>query len=175
MVDLDVDRRPGAPARRRPDEEFDAFYEATSPSLLGQLYAFCGDLAEAEDCLQEAYVRTWQRWRRVSRYDNPAGFVRTVAWRLAVSRWHRARTGTLAWARHGPAPAVPGPSADAVALTAALRRIPADQRRAIVLHHLAGMTVEEIADQEHLPSGTVKTRLSRGRACLARVLGEEER
>ena len=113
MVDLDVDRRPGAPARRRPDEEFDAFYEATSPSLLGQLYAFCGDLAEAEDCLQEAYVRTWQRWRRVSRYDNPAGFVRTVAWRLAVSRWHRARTGTLAWARHGPAPAVPGPSADA--------------------------------------------------------------
>jgi RNA polymerase sigma-70 factor (ECF subfamily) len=66
---------------------FDDFYESTRRELLGQLYLLCGDRHEAEDCLQEAYMRAWARWAEVSRYDQPASWVRTVAWRLAIGDW----------------------------------------------------------------------------------------
>ena len=51
--------------------------------------------------------------------------------------------------------------------------LPADQRRAIVLHHLADLPVAEVAVEVGAPVGTVKARLSRGRAALAVLLAEE--
>jgi RNA polymerase sigma-70 factor (ECF subfamily) len=58
-----------------------------------------------------------------------------------------------------------------VALVTALRQLPETQRRALVLHHLAGFTVAEIAATERCPEGTVKARLSRGRVALAPLMG----
>ncbi len=98
------------------DSGFDAFYGSTCRPLLGQLYAMCGDMDEAQDCLQEAYLRAWQRWPRISTYEDPAGWVRQVAWRLAINRWHRARNAVRAWVRHGPAPAVAETSPDGLLL-----------------------------------------------------------
>lgn len=152
---------------------FDSFYVASSRTLLGQLYVLCGNLSEAQDCLQEAYLRAWQRWSRLCEYDDPAGWVRRVAWRLAINRWHRARNALRAWNRHGPARPVEAATPDAVALMGALRRLPGAQREVLVLHHLVGLSVEEIATQAGVPAGTVKTRLSRGRARLATFLDEE--
>lgn len=149
---------------------FDAFYAATAARLVRQLHAMTGELAEAQDCVQEAYARAWQRWSTVSAYDAPEAWVRQVAWRLAVSRFRRARMGAglLRW--HRPGPDVPDLSPDRVALVAALRRLPEAQRRAIVLHHLGGLSVAEVAAETHAPTGTVKARLSRGRAALAVLL-----
>jgi RNA polymerase sigma-70 factor, ECF subfamily len=65
-------------------------------------------------------------------------------------------------------------AADLVSLSAAIRKLPLRQREAIVLHHLAGLSVDEIAAQVHSPSGTVKARLSRGRAAMAEQLGDRE-
>ena len=61
---------------------------------------------------------------------------------------------------------------DRLALIAALRAIPAEQRRAVVLHHLAGLSVEEIAHETGAPTGTVKSRLARGRRALAGHVSE---
>lgn len=47
-------------------EEFDALYAATATRLVGQLYAMTGDLTEAQDVVQEAFVRAWQRRRELS-------------------------------------------------------------------------------------------------------------
>ena len=68
---------------------------------------------------------------------------------------------------------VPALSPDHVALVAALRTLPADQRRALVLHHLADLPVAQVAEETGVPVGTVKARLSRGRAALALHLTEE--
>ncbi len=65
---------------------------------------------------------------------------------------------------------MPGPGPDRVALTAALARLPANQRRAVVLHYLADLSVTQIAAQEDVPEGTVKSWLHRGRAALAAQL-----
>src|SRR3954469_15696262 len=111
----------------RDASDFDAFCVATQHRLLGQLWAMTGDRDEAQDCLQEAYARAWQRWSTICAYEDPVAWVRTVAWRVATSRWHRTRNATAAWARHGPPAALGPPSADTVDLVAALKRLPEAQ------------------------------------------------
>ncbi len=155
-------------------DSFDGFFAATSARLVGQVYAVTGDLAEAQDCVQEAFARAWLRWPSVGAHPDPAAWVRLTAIRLATSRFRRLWAGRRAWARAGEPPPADGPSPDTVALVAALRRIPVEQRVAIVLHHLVGLPVEEVAAQTDAPTGTVKARLSRGRAALARLLSEED-
>ena len=157
----------------RDTEGFDAFYSATSRRVMHQMYAMTGNLADAQELTQEAYARAWQRWSSVATYDDPEAWVRTVAWRLAASRWRKARNGVTALLRHGPPEPTPAPSVDNVALVAALRKIPDAQRRAIVLHHLGGLSVAEVAQEVGAPEGTVKARLSRGRAALAELLADD--
>lgn len=153
-------------------DDFDAFYNATRGRLLHQMYAMTGNLADAQDCVQEAYARAWQHWGKVSSHVNPEAWLRTVAWRVAASRWRKIKNGFAAMAKHGPPGHTPEPSTDNVALVAALKGIPEAQRRAIVLHHLVGMSVEEVARETGVASGTVKARLSRGRHALAALLQE---
>lgn len=155
-------------------DDFDAFYHATRQRLLHQMYAMTGNLADAQDCVQEAYARAWQHWTDVAGHANPEAWLRTVAWRIAASRWRKIKNGVAAMARHGPPSHAPEPSPDNVALVAALKEIPEAQRRTIVLHHLVGLSVEEVAREMSVPSGTVKARLSRGRAALAALLRESD-
>jgi RNA polymerase sigma-70 factor (ECF subfamily) len=153
-------------------EGFDDFYRGSRQRLLGFVYALTGDLAEAQDAVQEAYVRAWQRWSTVSRYEEPEAWMRRVAARIAISRWRGLRSRARAHLRHGPPDAVPEPSPDTVAIVDALRRLPEEQRVAIALYHLVGLPVAEVARQTGVPVGTVKARLSRGRAALAPYLEE---
>lgn len=156
----------------RSEADFEAFYSASSRRLLGHVYAMVGDLAEAEDALQEAYARAWQRWGRVASYEDPEAWVRTVAYRIAISSWRRTASRLRAHKRGARADVEPGASPDRLALVAALREIPAEQRRAVVLHHLVGLSVEEISDETGTPAGTVKSRLARGRRALAGHVSE---
>jgi RNA polymerase sigma-70 factor, ECF subfamily len=155
-----------------PVASFDDFYRATSRRLLHQVYALTGDLAEAQDCVQEAYARAWQRWERVSRHDDPEAWVRTVARRIAVSRWRRTRTAMSYLLHHGKPETTAAPSEDHALLVRALRDLSQPQRDAVVLHHLVGLSVEEVARRTASPVGTVKARLHRGRAALAAVIGD---
>jgi RNA polymerase sigma-70 factor (ECF subfamily) len=155
-------------------DDFDAFYLATRQRLLHQMYAMTGNLADAQDCVQEAYARAWQHWADVAQHVNPEAWLRTVAWRIAASRWRKLKNGIAALTRHGPPGHAPEPSPDNVALVEALKEIPEAQRRAIVLHHLVGLSVDEIAQETGVAIGTVKARLSRGRTALAQLLREDD-
>ncbi|NDL58464.1 SigE family RNA polymerase sigma factor [Phytoactinopolyspora mesophila] len=154
--------------------DFDAFYNASNRRVLHQMYAMTGNLADAQECTQEAYARAWQRWKTVSQADNPEAWIRTVAWRIAASRWRKAKNAVTAISRYGAPETTAPPSPDHVALVTALRQIPEAQRRAIVLHHLVGMTVDEVAHETGAPSGTIKARLTRGRAALAELLTDDD-
>jgi RNA polymerase sigma-70 factor (ECF subfamily) len=150
---------------------FDDVYAATAPRLIGQLYLVTGDLAEAQDCVQEAYARAWTRWDKLTR-DNgdPVGWVRSTAYRLAVSRWRHHTAGLRAFMRHGAPGEMPAPSADTIAVRNALAELPKGLRAALVMYYLGGMQVAEVATALDLPQGTVKARLSRGRAAMAALL-----
>jgi RNA polymerase sigma-70 factor (ECF subfamily) len=154
-----------------PDADgFDAFYRETQQRLFSYLYAVTGDAAEAQDVVHEAYARAWQRWSTLRGYADPEAWVRTVARRVAISGWRRARARMTAFRRHGAPEPSPAPSPDTVALVSALRLVNPDQRLAIVLHHLVGLPVAEVARETGVPVGTVKARLSRGRRALSELL-----
>jgi RNA polymerase sigma-70 factor (ECF subfamily) len=151
-------------------DEFTDFYAASFRRLVGQLYAMTGDSAEAQDAVQDAFVRAWAHRGKLDSHAAPEAWVRATAWRIAVSRWHRTRIGGLLM-RAQPAPeAADGPSPDRVALIEALRKLPAEQRRAVVLYHLCDRSIADIAAETEAPTGTVKARLARGRAALAPYL-----
>jgi RNA polymerase sigma-70 factor, ECF subfamily len=149
--------------------DFDTFYAANVGRLTVQLYAYCADFAEAQDLVQEAFVRALARWPRLSRYDDPVAWVRRVAWNLATSRWRYLRVARAHAHLERPDPVAP-PSPDRVALSRALATLPATQRRTLVLYYLADLSVAEIAQQEGVAEGTVRSSLHRGRAALAQQL-----
>jgi RNA polymerase sigma-70 factor (ECF subfamily) len=155
------------------EAEFDDFYTSSRARVTAQVYAMIGDRDEAQECVQEAFVRAWSHRRKLDRTEHPEAWVRTVAYRLAVSRWRRTVRGRRAPDRAlSHAGTVAPPSETHVAVVEALRRLPEAQRRVLVLHHLADLSVHEVAREVGAPEGTVKARLSRGRAALAALLAE---
>jgi RNA polymerase sigma-70 factor, ECF subfamily len=131
-----------------PASSFQAFYAASWSRLVGQVYPLTGDLAAAEDAVQEAMVRAADRWDRIQRYELPV-----------------ARLGP-------PAPVQPFEPEDR-ALVEALAELPRKYREVLVLHHLADLPVDQVARQLGMPAGTVKGRLVEGRRRLALLLGDD--
>ncbi|HEV2889290.1 MAG TPA: SigE family RNA polymerase sigma factor [Frankiaceae bacterium] len=150
----------------------DDVYATSYRRLVAQLHAVTGNRQEAEDVVQEAFMRAMPRWETVSTYDSPEAWLRTVALNLARSRWRRTVRGAAALVKHGVPAAEPELSPDHVALMDAMRGLPQAQREALVLHHFCGLSVDEVAASVGAPSGTIKARLSRGRAALAGVLAD---
>jgi RNA polymerase sigma-70 factor, ECF subfamily len=155
------------------EQGFEAFYQAAFPRLVGQLGLVTGDLAEAEDLVQEALARASARWSRLRTYDVPEAWVRRVALNLAADRTRRLRRKLAALARIGPPPLVPPTSEDALVVAAALRTLPLAHRQVLVLHYLADLSVDQIAAELNIRSSTVRGRLARARRVLASQLNEQ--
>ena len=64
-------------------------------TIVTMTYSLTGSFDEAQDITQESFCRAWQRWARLSAYDNPITWVRRVAINLARSRWRQLRTATV--------------------------------------------------------------------------------
>lgn len=154
---------------------FDEFYLGTRDRVLRQLTAMTTDPDLAGDVVQEAYARAWQRWAHVSCLDDPAAWVRTVAWRVAVSHFRRAAVASRRLTRLGRSPETrPQDETDTrLDVEAALRRLSPDHRRVLVLHEMVGLTVLQIAEETGVAEGTVKSRLSRARAHLVAAMGSD--
>jgi len=152
--------------------DFDSFYRDTSRRLLRYAYGLTGDPAEAQDLVQETYARAWQRWRRVSRYENQEAWLRLVVHRLATDRWRRLGVRSTRTAADRPPPHTPPPSENTVLLVGAMRTLPLIHRRALALYYLLDRSVADIAVELGVQEGTVKSWLSRGRARLAAELGD---
>jgi RNA polymerase sigma-70 factor, ECF subfamily len=154
-------------------DAFDEFYLASRDRLVVQLAALTGDPVEALDHVQEAFVTAWTRWDQIRQYDDPEGWVRRVAYHHAVSRWRRARRVVL-----GASTSVDEHriqlDPDQRSVIEALGGLRRHEREVLVLHHLAGYSVEEIARQLGRPTGTVKSWLSRGRDRLAQAMSPHE-
>lgn len=153
------------------EEEFDAFYSASYSRLVGQLYVMTGDWAEAQDVVQEAYIRAWDRRSRFDLHPAPEAWIRTVAWRLAVSRLRRLRRGAELLRSHRVEHSVAPPGVDHPVLVQALRGLTERQRRAVVLHHMCDLSIEDVAAETGTTVNAVKACLARGRAALAAALG----
>lgn len=150
-------------------EDFHRLYRDSHPRILRTLVALLGDVAAAEDCAQDAFVRAYQAWPRWVP-DAPAeAWLHRIAIRVAISHRRRERlreVGQLLRRLGRPEAGDPEERAGSTDLLAALRRLPADQAAAVVLRHHHGYTNREIAAALGAPESTVASRLAAGKARL---------
>jgi len=163
---------------QRDEQALAELYDATSRRAFGLAYRVLGDGAAAEDVLQTAYLALWEQAAEI---DEARGSVEsllmTIVHRRAVDAVRartrqRARSGALEVDPVDDEPAALDrlvQSEDAGNVRAALDALPDPQRRAVVLAYFEGMTYPEVAEQEGIPVGTVKSRM---RLALERLRDE---
>jgi len=145
--------------------------------LVALVTAVAGSRPEAEEAVQEAFVRALGLTGRRAVVDDPEAWLYRVAVNVIRSRWRRLLIGRRIAAKAGAASeTTPSKDADTdarLALLDALRRLPYEQREALALHYLADLPIEAIAVRLGSPVGTVKARLARGRQALGRLLADD--
>jgi RNA polymerase sigma-70 factor (sigma-E family) len=153
-----------------------ALYRAHALGLTRLAFLVLGDRPAAEDVVQEAFCAVYRAWDRLPSHDNMAGYVRVCVLngcRSAIRRSRRApRPLAVPHAASAEADALSGEERRAA--VAALRRLPARQREALVLRYFAGLPEHEIAEAMRVSRGTVKSTTSRALAALGRMLREEQ-
>lgn len=150
-----------------------ALVQAEYPAMVAQVALATGDREGAEDAVQEALARLWDRRDR-QRLDNPAAWVVVVASNQARSTHRRRGAETRAYERSAATTVSPSDVTDGVGLSdtvvGALSALAPQQRRIAVLHYLRDLSVADIAALLDVHEGTVKTHLARARTALANAL-----
>lgn len=133
-------------------------------------------LAEAEDAVQEAFARAWERQQRGYRFEHLEGWVATVALNIARSGRRRRETERRVKAtlqRDRVAPTDSGVEIRST-IQSAVEALPRRQRDAVILYYLLDVDVASAARLLRISEGTVKTALARARRSLAVLLREED-
>jgi RNA polymerase sigma-70 factor (ECF subfamily) len=151
---------------------FEAFYEDTHARLYTALCLVTGSRHEAEEVMQEAFVRVWERWDKVGGLDAPTGYLYRTAMNLVRSRYRRA---SLALRRTvGLSPKTDDLAAieDRVVVARALRSLTRDQRAAVILISMFGLPSEEAGQILDMKPSAVRTLAARGRESMRDEVGE---
>jgi RNA polymerase sigma-70 factor, ECF subfamily len=146
--------------------DFEAFYSAAYPRLVGQIFVMLGNLDEAQDVAQEAFGRASARWSRV-RDEVPEYWVRRLAFSLAARRLRR-RARPRFFDRFVQRRSTQGiaPAFAPIGTELAIARMPAHYRALLALHHMAELPVEEIASLLRLPAQSVALQLDHAQKTL---------
>jgi RNA polymerase sigma-70 factor (ECF subfamily) len=168
-----LDLRPGS------KEDFDRLYEATYPRLFGTLASLLRDQVDAEDCVQEAFLRAFRAWPRWKADAPVEAWLHRIAVNVAVSHRRKERlrdVGELVRRLGAPPPADPEDAAQRPDLLRELRALPSKQAAALVLRHVHGYTNREIALAVGVPERTIASRLGAARSHLqARLRPREQK
>ncbi len=171
-VDAAEPVRPGN--RAAPDRlEFEVFFEGEHGRLFGTLCLATGDAGEAEELMQEAFLKLWEHWDRVQAHPDPRGYLYRTAFNIHRNRLRRA----VRAARRVVMPASSEDAFDGIVqretLVRALRALTPRQRAAVVLTELLDMPSQEAAHVLGVRPSTVRALATQGRAALKAGLEEE--
>jgi RNA polymerase sigma-70 factor (ECF subfamily) len=148
---------------------FEEFYAAAWRGLLRPLVLVTADRSDAEDVLQEAFLKASRDWSRVSRLQDPVAWVRRVAINAAIDGHRRRGRQRAVYRRVAERDRLPSESVS-LEVAEAIRALPMAERQVLVCHYLLSMPVAEIAAELGRPDGTVKAQLVRSRQRLAEQL-----
>jgi RNA polymerase sigma-70 factor, ECF subfamily len=168
-------------ARNGDVDAFENLVAARVDAMLRTATAIIGDPEEAREATQESLLSIWRELptlRRNDRFDAWAGRILVNRCRLALKRRGRrvSREGPLE--ESGGSLSLVAPGSDEAfdrrePLERAFERLEADDRALLVLHHLEGLQVAEIAARLEIPAGTAKSRLFSARRALERAMEAE--
>ncbi len=154
--------------RRGPALDFEGFFEAERGRLFRLLIMVTGSADEAEDLVQEAFFKVWERWARVSEFENPVGYLHRIAMNRFRSRYRHAVYAAKRRLSMGGDALDPLATVEARdAAVRALRLLTRRQRAAVILTEFLGYSVEEAAVALAIRPGTVRVLISQARARVA--------
>jgi len=150
-------------------EDFDKFVDLRQRALLRSAWLLTGDWALAEDLVQTALARTWLRWGRIRRRDDPEIYVRRVLMSTWVN-WSRRRWRTERPAEELPDGPAPGDLATEAVARVTVRRalgsLTDRQRAVLVLRVFDDLSEAQTAQILGCAVGTVKSTMSQALARL---------
>lgn len=155
------------------DETLRGFLEREQPRLVSTLSSYVGDRDLAEELAAEALARVVRDWDTISAMAAPGAYAHRTAINMANSWFRRQAAHRRALARKGQ-PQLVHVDPDIVTATVireAVAALPRQQRAAVALHHLAGFTTAEVADQLGVAPATVRSNLHHARRSLREALG----
>jgi RNA polymerase sigma factor (sigma-70 family) len=154
-------------AGARVREAFDTRYQ----HLVAQLIAVTGSQHEAEEAVQEAFVRAMAEGRRWDKVEDPETWLRRTAVLATRSRWRRRVRRRLM--PPVPGPAVPvDPTPERASVEAALDSLPAVERYVAVLYYGADLSVTAISRELDIPVDAARSLLSEARERLGPDLAD---
>jgi RNA polymerase sigma-70 factor, ECF subfamily len=181
-----LDRELVEAARRGDRDAFEALVRREVAGVYRTSLAILGNAADAEDATQDAFLSAWRNLRALrdtDRFDAWLGRIVVNACRMALRRHRGVREIPLE--PEQPSPAIDLASAetsdpaamaiDSLAFDRAFEALSVDDRHLLTLVYADDRPLEEVARLLDIPVGTVKSRLSRARASLARAMGRATR
>ena len=159
---------------------FSALYDATSTKLFGVCLRILNDRAEAEDALQDAFVRIWQKSSSYAANGySPMTWLITLTRNLAIDRLRAKKKGNVDidevvdLAASGPTPEASAiASSEKAQIDGCLEELDADRADAVRGAYLEGYSYDELATRHDVPLNTMRTWLRRSltklKDCLTR-------
>ncbi len=164
-----------SPAHTEPEDAFREDLIRALPALRGFAFSLVGDTARADDLVQETLVKAWANRHRFTPGTKMNAWLFTILRNQFYSEIRKAKREVEdadgAHAAMLTAPPAQEGVVDLERLRQRLDRIPAAQRMALLMVGAEGYTYEEAAELLSCRVGTVKSRVSRARACLSEALG----
>ena len=152
-------------------QSFEEFFEAESRAMFRRLCLVTGDRHDAEEVLQDAFLKVFEGWDRIRQMEDPTGYLYRTAFNLCTRRSRRAAMA-LRHTLRSRDPRDEFAAADArFMIEEGLSELSPRQRAAVVLTELLGYSSESAGRVLGVRSGTVRALASQGRAVMRRGLG----
>jgi len=163
-------------AQRSDAQAFEALYRLHVDKVYGLCLRMTGNVSEAEDCVQEAFI---QAWNKLDKFRGDSAFatwlhriaVNAVLGRIRKSKREQERIQMVA--DTAPAPLSTGDTGELRDLSAAIERLPEGARHVFLLHAVYGYSHDEAGSMLGIAAGTSKAQLHRARRLLAQQLEEQ--
>jgi RNA polymerase sigma factor (sigma-70 family) len=150
---------------------FEEFFGAQHVTLYRALWLATGNTHEAEEIMQDAFLKLWERWERIAALDDPVGYLYRTAMNVLRSRRRRAAVALRKAIGHIPADdglaAVEGRDAVVRVVSSLTPR----QRAVVVLTGVLGLTSAEAGELLGISPSTVRVLGARARTALKEQLG----
>ena len=163
-------------AQKADARAFESLYRMHVARVYGLCLRMTGNVSEAEDCTQEAFI---QAWNKLAKFRGDSAFstwlhriaVNAVLGRMRKSKREQDRLQVIADTR--PAPLSTGDGGDLRDLAEAVNALPERARHVFVLHGVYGYSHDEAAAMLGIATGTSKAQMHRARRLLAQQLEEQ--
>ena len=149
---------------------FEAFYDAEGRTLFRRLWLVTGNRAEAEELMQDAFLKVWERWDQVGAMDDPVGYLYRTAMNLFRKRYRRAALAIRRSVGLTPSRDDFADADDRETVRRVLSTLPPRQRAALVLTEMLGFSPEDAGRALGVQATTVRSLSHQGRASFRQAM-----